>query len=168
MSTAFLIASSRPQGNTVQLANLVAEKLSRVSVFNLDDYDISVYDYEHRNRHDDFLPLIEKLVSFDHVVFVTPVYWYAMSAQLKIFFDRFSDLLTIEKNLGRKLKGLNCSVIATGSWDYPPPCFEDVFKLTFSYLGMPYQGMLYCPVDEDIDPNHSIPGISEFVARLQG
>ncbi|MDA5312487.1 flavodoxin family protein, partial [Vibrio cholerae] len=71
------------------------------TLFDLSDYAISFYDYEHMNRNDDFIHLINKLAEFDHLVFASPVYWYSMSAQLKVFFDRLSDLLTIEKELGR-------------------------------------------------------------------
>ena len=166
MNIVFLVGTSRSDGNTAKLLSLVAERLEQASVFNLDDYDISFYDYEHRNRHDEFIPLVEKLIKFDHIVFVTPVYWYAMSAQLKVFFDRFSDLLTIEKDLGRKLRGASCSLISTGSWQYPPACFEDVFTLTFKYLGMNYLGMLYCPVEDKIKIGQSKPSVSEFVEKI--
>ncbi|MCP4458779.1 MAG: NAD(P)H-dependent oxidoreductase [Cytophagales bacterium] len=35
----------------------------------------------------------------------TPVYWYSMSGIMKVFLDRIYDVLTIEKELGRKLHG---------------------------------------------------------------
>lgn len=166
MKTAFLIGSSRSEGNTAQLLRLVADRFTSSTILNLNEYEISVYDYEHANRHDDFLPLVERLIQFDHIVFVTPVYWYAMSAQLKIFFDRFSDLLTIEKDLGRRLRGINCSVISTGSWEYPPSCFEEVFKLTFKYLGMNYQGLLYCPVENEVVPSNTVPSINKYMEQI--
>jgi multimeric flavodoxin WrbA len=46
---------------------------------------------------------------------VTPVYWYTMSGIMKVFFDRFSDLLRIEKDLGRKLRGKSMAVISCGA-----------------------------------------------------
>jgi len=57
-----------------------------------------------------------------------------MSAQLKVFFDRFSDLLTIEKALGRQLKGIGCSVIATGFDKEILTCFLQPFEMTANYL----------------------------------
>lgn len=43
--------------------------------------------------------------SADNIVFATPVYWYAMSGRMKIFFDRFTDLLYTHKSIGKNLKG---------------------------------------------------------------
>ncbi len=42
---------------------------------------------------------------YDVLIFATPVYWYSMSGIMKVFFDRITDLLTIKKDIGRKLKG---------------------------------------------------------------
>ena len=39
---------------------------------------------------DDFLSIINQLIKFDHIVFDSAVYWYSMSAQLKVFFDKLS------------------------------------------------------------------------------
>ncbi len=83
--------------NTRKLVE-VFQASTDTTLFDLSDYAISFYDYEHMNRNDDFIHLINKLVEFDHLVFASPVYWYSMSAQLKVFFDRLSDLLTIEKS----------------------------------------------------------------------
>ena len=53
------------------------------------------------------------MVQYEQIIFATPIYWYAMSAQLKTFFDRMTDLLTIHKPLGRQLrKGKKMFLIA--------------------------------------------------------
>ncbi|HGS4449180.1 TPA: flavodoxin family protein, partial [Vibrio cholerae] len=109
------------------------------------------YDYEHMNRNDDFIHLINKLVEFDHLVFASPVYWYSMSAQLKVFFDRLSDLLTLEKELGRCLKGKSVSVISTGFNKACPSCFSEPFQLTADYLGLVYKGCTYVSVQSEDD-----------------
>ena len=142
MKTAIILASSRAHGNTEQLANLYM-KYQPSTLFNLSDYSISVFDYQHRNQHDDFLGLIKALLEYDHLVFATPVYWYSMSAQLKIFIDRLSDLLTIEKKLGRALKGKSCSILATGADSEIPECFVAAFKLTTNYLGIKFTAAFY-------------------------
>lgn len=142
--TAIILGSSRVEGNTRQLISLVEASLNvEVEVFTLQDFELSPFDYDHDNRDDDFLPLMRQLLEFDHLMFATPMYWYSMSAQLKVFFDRFSDLLSIEKDLGRRLRGTPCSLLATGADEQPPACFEQTFRLTFDYLDMPYKGMLY-------------------------
>jgi len=104
MKVAVILGTSRGDGNTRKLVDEFSV-FSDAKVFDLADYDISFYDYEHHNQGDDFLPLMRELVAFDHIVYATPLYWYSMSAQLKVFFDRISDLLTIDKDLGRQLKG---------------------------------------------------------------
>ena len=53
-----------------------------------------------------FLPTIKELNSkYDTWIFVTPVYWYSMSGQMKIFLDRITDLLKWHKDEGRKIRG---------------------------------------------------------------
>ena len=74
-----------------------------------------------------------------------------MSAQLKVFFDRFSDLLTIEKVLGRQLKGMGCSVIATGFDKEMPTCFVQPFEMTANYLHMTFKGYSYFSVQSELD-----------------
>ena len=108
-------------------------------MFDLNNFDISLFDYEHLNRNDDFIPLIEKLIAYDTWIIATPVYWYSMSTQHKIFFDRFSDLLRIRKDLGRKLRGKKLFVIASFQSSYPRG-FEDTFDQICEYLGMEYLG----------------------------
>ena len=49
---------------------------------------------------------------YDTIIFATPVYWYSMSGILKVFIDRITDLLTIEKELGRKLRGKKMAVVS--------------------------------------------------------
>jgi len=62
-----------------------------------------------------------------------------MSTQHKIFFDRFSDLLTVRKDLGRKLRGKKLFVISSFGESYPKG-FEDTFEQICEYLGMEYLG----------------------------
>ncbi len=100
MNIAVILGTSKSDGNTRNLVESFVD-LSGAKLFDLSEFDISFYDYEHENRNDDFLPIVHELVGFDHIVFASPVYWYSMSAQLKVFFDRLSDLITIEKGLGR-------------------------------------------------------------------
>lgn len=142
LKTAIILGSSRAQGNTYQLANAVAEHQG-ATLFNLADYQVKPYDYEHKNDDDDFNSLIEQLLTYDQILFASPIYWYAPSAQLKAFLDRMSGLLDKYKPLGRQLRGKYAGVISTGACAEPTNCFEQIFSLTFNYLGMNYQGMLF-------------------------
>ena len=136
MNVAVVLGTSKSDGNTRRLVNEFVYQ-SGAALFDLSEREISYYDYEHKNRMDDFLPLIIELSEFDHIVFASPVYWYSMSAQLKVFFDRLSDLLTIEKQLSRRLKGKSISILSTGYNTELPECFIEPFVLTAKYTSCP-------------------------------
>lgn len=150
MKIAVVLGTSKTDGSTRDLISQFVDQ-TQAKVFDLLDYKLSYYDSFHENRNDDFIPLIRMLNRYDHIVFASPVYWYAMSAQLKVFFDRLSDLMTIEKSLGRKLEGKEISVLATGYEQELPECFIEPFKLTADYMNLVFRGFGYLPVDEDED-----------------
>jgi multimeric flavodoxin WrbA len=148
-STALVIGTSRPDGNTWKVLHAANGKV-KLPVFNLATLRISPFDYNYRNLEDDFIPTIEKLVEFDTIGFVSPVYWYSVSSQMKIFIDRFSDLLGPRKDLGRKLRGKRLFLMANGSTDPSvPESMEQMIKLTSEYLGMRYIGSHYSLIPED-------------------
>lgn len=104
---------------------------------NLSDFQISEFDYEHKNSSDDFLKIINKVVdNYDYIIFATPIYWYSMSGIMKTFFDRLTDLLTIEKETGRKLRGKKVGVLTSSIGDNMENDFWLPFEKTFEYLGM--------------------------------
>ena len=141
-----VFGSSRRHGFTGQLVDEVARR-HQLHVIDVSDYDIAPYDYEYHNRGDDFLPLMQNIAQYEQIILASPVYWYTMSAQLKVFVDRWSDLLEIEKDLGRTLRGKQGLVISTGGDTQPERCFEECFQHTFAFMGMTYGGMLYCATD---------------------
>jgi multimeric flavodoxin WrbA len=111
MKKILIVGSSRNDGDTLSLTNKLIEK-SGWDLINLNDYNFSYYDYKHENRNDDYLTLMREIIEkYDILIFATPVYWYSMSGIMKVFFDRLTDLLEIEKNLGRKLRGENNELI---------------------------------------------------------
>jgi multimeric flavodoxin WrbA len=73
-----LFSSSRRNGNTGQFMDRIAKQLE-IEVVDLSGVRMSAYDYEHRNRNDDFEPLMERVLAFDQLIFATPVYWYAVA-----------------------------------------------------------------------------------------
>jgi hypothetical protein len=66
-----------------------------------------------------------------------------MSGKMKVFFDRMTDLLTVEKDLGRKLRGKKMAVISCSAGDNLGDSFWLPFKETAKYLGMEYLGSLH-------------------------
>jgi multimeric flavodoxin WrbA len=112
-----------------------------MDVVNLSDYSFSYYDYESKNRDDDFFELAKGLITnYDTLIFATPVYWYSMSGIMKVFFDRFSDLIRIEKETGRKLRGKKMAVISNSHDSALDFDFYIPFKKSADYLGMTYLG----------------------------
>lgn len=132
-----IFGSARNNGETKKAVDLIIRK--DIPLVNLNHLNITPFDYEHRNKDDDFIPNMEKILNYDLLIIATPVYWYQVSAQHKIFFDRISDLLTIRKDLGRKLRGKKMFVIASFGTSYPGS-FEETFSLICSYLGIQYLG----------------------------
>jgi multimeric flavodoxin WrbA len=143
-----IIGSSRNGGNTTKIVDEIANQF-KVDVINLNDYQFTYYDYESKNREDDFLPLINSILEkYDTLIFATPVYWYSMSGIMKVFFDRFSDLLRIEKEIGRKFRGKSFAVISNSHDDEMDFDFYLPFRKSAEYLGMKYVGNKHFNADE--------------------
>lgn len=135
-----ILGSSRKNGNTTRIVDEISKE-HNIDVVNLSDYNISYYDYESKNIEDDFLPLIKRIIeNHDTFIFATPIYWYNMSGIMKVFFDRFSDLIRIEKETGRKLRGKKIGVISNSHDNEIEESFYIPFKKTADYLGMEYLG----------------------------
>lgn len=114
-------------------------RLSCWELIDLSEYNISHFDYNHSNRDDDFIDLMKMITeNYDVIIFATPVYWYAMSGIMKAFFDRITDLLKIEKPVGRKLRNMSMAVISCSNGDHLGEQFWLPFKKTAEYLGMNY------------------------------
>lgn len=159
MSAIALFASSRRKGNTGQLIDCVAAALG-IEVVDLGTKRISPYDYEHRNRDDDFEPLMKHILAFDQIIFASPVYWYSVSPGMKVFLDRISDYLDLPDLLadGRRLRGKDAYVVCTSIYDEVPKPFIGAFIETFDYLGLRYRGVAhanckdgYVPARHDAD-----------------
>lgn len=138
-----ILGSSRKNGNTTKIVDEISKE-SGIDVIDLSDYNISYYDYESKNIEDDFLPLIRGILEkYDTLIFATPVYWYNMSGIMKVFFDRISDLIRIEKETGRKLRGKKIGVISNSHDDEIEDSFYIPFKKSADYLGMEYLGQAH-------------------------
>ena len=139
-----LFASSRRSGNTGQLTDRIAAELG-IEVVDLASKRMSVFDYEHRNRDDDFEPLMKRVLAFDQIIFASPVYWYAVSPPMKIFLDRISDFLELPDLVseGRRLRGKMTYVVCTSIYEEAPKSFLGAFTNTFDYLGMRFGGVAH-------------------------
>ncbi|MBM3197580.1 MAG: GNAT family N-acetyltransferase [Chlamydiae bacterium] len=142
-----IFGSSRSDGDTLQAIKAVIKDLS-VPIIDLKNLNIAHYDYNYENKHDDFMAIAEKMVQHNPIILATPVYWYTMSALMKTFIDRWSDLLDTRKDIGRRLSHKELFVIACYETSLPRG-FEDAFSQTCDYLDMQYKGCLYFYSGED-------------------
>lgn len=162
-NTVIIQASSRSHGNTNRIIQFLLQHAD-FDFIDLKEYQIGHYDYKHSNRNDDFIPLAKQIVEkYDTIIFATPVYWYAMSGILKVFFDRITDLLKIEKEIGRQFRGKNMAMISCGSEEALNEGFEIPFSESADYLGMQYLGAVHTWVEEDIIPEKVTRRLLDFL-----
>lgn len=136
-----IVGTARDDSNTLK-AWEADPPLADFELIELHKLKINPYNYENPIS-DDFLFVAEKMVQADKIVFATPVYWYAMSGTLKIFFDRLTDLITTSKKIGRALAGKEVYLFATGTDPELPHGFEIPFIKTSEYFDMKYCRAFY-------------------------
>lgn len=159
-------ASARPEGDSSLIAQYAAHSLG-CPLIDLLNFNFTGYDYQSRNREDDFLPLMRSLVKCDCLVFVTPVYWYSMSGLLKNFFDRITDCLKIEKETGRQLRGMQMAAVSCSNGVEEVDGFFIPFRLSAEYLGMHYLGDLHCRVASREIPAEVASSLDDFLLRFK-
>ena len=98
MKLAVIHGSTRKNGNTEYLT-YKAVPMDKATHIHLRDYHIQpIIDERHdkngfQDVHDDHGKLIDLMLEHDVLVFSTPIYWYSMSGAMKIFIDRWSQIM---------------------------------------------------------------------------
>ncbi|WP_066504715.1 flavodoxin family protein [Rufibacter sp. DG15C] len=162
-----LLASARKESDTAAFVQKVFQDTPH-QVLDLLDYQVGPYRYENDYpAQDEFLKVVDQLLQHQVIVFATPVYWYAMRGHLKTFFDRLTDLVTVQKPLGRKLQGKSVFLIAVGADDSLPDGFEVPFKLTAKYLNMKFGSCLYASTEELETDIYHLGNHREFLREIQ-
>jgi multimeric flavodoxin WrbA len=117
---------------------------------------------------DDMQPIYQKLIEADAWVIASPVYWFSMSAQTKLFMDRCFALFNIEKDA---LAGKNIA-IAMSYADADPfmsGCVNALrtFQDAFAYVGATIVGMVYGSADKpgEIKSNQALMAQAEALGR---
>jgi multimeric flavodoxin WrbA len=98
---------------------------------------------------DDMKPLYLKILEAGALVFASPVYWFSLSAQTKLFMDRLYAFLGPE---GNSLKGKRIGILLTYG-DVDPFASGAVnalrtFQDAFAYVGAPIVGTVYGSANE--------------------
>lgn len=93
---------------------------------------------------DDMQKLYPKLIKADVIVMAGPVYWFTVSAQIKLFMDRWYALIG---KSGHALKGKKIGIILTYG-DVDPVASGAVnairtYQDAFRFIGAPIVGMVY-------------------------
>lgn len=164
-----LFASARRHGNTGQFMDRIAAALG-IEVVDLSALRLAQYDYEHRNRGDDFEPLMQRVLEFDQIIFASPVYWYAASPPMKVFLDRISDYLDLPElvDQGRRLRGKTGWVVCTSIYDEVPASFLGSFRDTFEYLGLRFGGVGHANCRDGFDAGKHEVEAQRFMQLMRG
>ena len=131
MNVLALQASPRKEGNTVTLARAILEGLKsggvkRVSEVFLDELEIHPCTNCDACRReggpfcvfdDGMSPLYRRFIEADLVVLASPVYWWSISAQLKLFIDRLYGL-NFEKH-PEYYRGKKLALVFTHQEEHP-------------------------------------------------
>lgn len=101
-------------------------------------------------RKDDMNTWYEKLIDSDIIVFVTPLYYYAMSAQIKAVIDRF------HANNAKLSGNKKAMLLATsyGEDDWTMEALEKNYESILRFMNWKDAGKLFatgCPVREIIE-----------------
>lgn len=140
--------SARSEGDTSKIVSFFKSKTG-FDVVDLNKKNIAHFDYEFKNKDDDFTELFKSIVeNYQVIIFVTPIYWYTMSGLMKVFFDRISDFLISEKDYGRQLRGMEMASVSSSNDDEFYEGFEMPFRNSAAYLGMNYRGHLHTWVED--------------------
>ena len=146
--TLLILGTNRDDSNTLK-AMKDHLPFAEYELIELHKLKLQHYTYDRDKKADDDLLLVaSKMTEVKNIVFATPVYWYAMSGIMKIFFDRLSGLISTSKPLGRALSGKSVYLFSTGSDLKMPDGFEVPFKRTSEYFEMIYVRSIYVSVKD--------------------
>lgn len=163
-----LFASARRDGNTGAFMDRIAGELG-IEVVDLAALRIAPYDYGHAHRDDDFEPLFSRALAFQHWIFASPVYCYAVAPPMKAFFDRIVDFLDLPelRDEARRLRGKTGWVVCTSIYDEAPASFVGAFRDNFAYYGMRFGGIVNANCEDGYDPSRHDGMALEFVRILR-
>lgn len=163
MSNRILVLNGSPrlQGNTAvlseQLANGARDFGADVEIIYLHGLDIEACDACDGCQSggkgcvigDDMQEIYPKLLSSDAIVIATPVYWYSMTAQMKLCIDRW---YALESGEDFKLKGKRLSLLMVyGDTDlYTSGGINVIHVLEGNcrYVGMEFDGIVHGSASE--------------------
>jgi multimeric flavodoxin WrbA len=161
-----ILGSTRSDGNTAKALHRLVHGLPCETV-DLSHTKIAQFSYAQNYQDDDFTGIIERIVDAPVTILASPVYWYSYAAPMKIFIDRFSDLLFSKKPLGRRLRGCNFAFLSTGNAPQPDETLNQAFSNFCGYLGITNLGMVYACQDGPFYEDRSVLCIRKRIEAAQ-
>lgn len=151
----FLLGSARRNGNSEALARAAAAQLPPPvgqCWLALDDHALPVFaDLRHTGGvawtpsiEGEARVLLDATLAASDLVFVTPIYWYAMSASTKLYLDHWTAWLRAPGvEFRARMAGKRLWLVSTLT-DEPSMALplQDTFKLIAEYMQMEWRGML--------------------------
>lgn len=149
MKVVVIHGSSRVNGNTEYLTSQAISMEEATHIYLRDHVVHPIIDERHAEEGfqeviDDHKKLIDQMLAHDVIVFSTPIYWYAMSGPMKIFIDRWSQIMRDPDytHFREGMRGKKVYVVAVGG-DTPHikgmPLIQQ-FQYICQFYGMSFEG----------------------------
>ncbi|WP_053220203.1 flavodoxin family protein [Virgibacillus senegalensis] len=147
MNILTLLGSSRKDGNSEYLVNRALEGVHHTSIHLLDYRLKPINDERHTEEgfkavEDDYEAVFKEFLDHDIIVFATPLYWFGMPGQMKIFFDRWSQYMRDPRfDFKKSVKQKRAYAIIIGNSPDPKifalPLVQQ-YKAISDYVGMEF------------------------------
>ncbi|MGH7941744.1 MAG: flavodoxin family protein [Limisphaerales bacterium] len=163
-----ILGSARKDSNTaVVLQRLIAERTC--DVVDLCTCLISPYNYQHSYPDgDQFISIMHRIACAPVTIIATPVYWYSYSTPMKAFIDRFSDLLSFQKELGRQLRGRHFALLSSSAEPWPDKTLVEAFSRFCDYLGITFVGCAHAQDAGEFVDSDAVTKIRDYLKTPNG
>ncbi|NOT47427.1 MAG: NAD(P)H-dependent oxidoreductase [Acidobacteria bacterium] len=151
----FLLGSARTDGNTEELSRQAASSLSddvKQVWLRLSDHPLPPFEdirhhetrkYSVTSEHE--RTVLDATLAATDIVIASPVYWYNVSASIKLYLDHWSAWMRLDGvDFKKRMAGKNLWAITTFSDDDPAGAqpLVDCLRLTAEYMKMHWSGVL--------------------------
>ncbi|MBA2175692.1 flavodoxin family protein [Halobacillus locisalis] len=164
-----ILGSARKEGNTEYLLRKSLEGIDHTQI-RLTDYHIEpIIDERHTEKgffpvNDDYEKLLEVFLSHDIIIFATPVYWFGMSGQMKVFIDRWSQYMRDDRfDFKEKLAEQKAYVIVSGGADPKITALPLIqqFGYIFDFVNMSFEDYIIGNAVKPLDIIKDTPSIQK-------
>lgn len=151
MNVCVLFGSASRTGYTYELVKKVFGDYKH-NFIKLSEKNIQYFDHQNKfNEKDEFLSCIYKMLTHDLICIASPVYWYCVSAQTKVFLDRLTDLLYFHRDLLQELRKKPFVFLST--YGNEPGFALEIVQKTLTYLECKLYGHMMVNQSDLIDLN---------------